>query len=230
MNLIDVLKTLPGGVKPCPLCNTDLTPLLAKSKKLEECAKQLVMVLPEVNEILQKALVNPKKDAHSWACQTRPFENLHVVGPQRASNLIYEVAHQLGGSGVTVQHGYWDIGMRRVSFLVRSSREDGPCAFIVANITKQSLEDYGAGGENGFRLLLTEAVSDWLKNTLPGQKEWHGSNHDFNVGALSTCIGNATLHAMLEKRGIHDLTVEVFDSDDSCRNWTFDTVLHEENA
>jgi hypothetical protein len=100
-------QSIIDGLSECSCHGTgqilDLAPLLAKPKELEDCAKYLVMKLPEVNEILQKALINPKKDAESWAGQTRPFENLSVVGPARCTTFGYEVARQLGGTAVVTK-------------------------------------------------------------------------------------------------------------------------------
>jgi len=100
-DFIETLKSV-GGVKPCP-CFTlegrgevitcspvsfcpachgtgsiiDLAPLLAKPKELEDCVKELI------------PLFNPPV-----------YPSPHVVGPQRAHSLVYEVARQLGGTAV----------------------------------------------------------------------------------------------------------------------------------
>jgi len=103
-DFIETLRSV-GGVKPCP-CFTlegsgdvitctpvshcpnchgtgsiiDLAPLLAKPKELEDCVKELI------------PLFNPPV-----------YPSPHVVGPQRAHSLVYEVARQLGGTAVTVK-------------------------------------------------------------------------------------------------------------------------------
>ena len=98
MNFIEQLRQL-GGVKPCVGCQTrsdrrtadpacphchgtdsilDLAPLLAKPKELEECVGDLAFRLGINNRI----------------------DGLYIIGPQHASNLVYEVARQLGGTAV----------------------------------------------------------------------------------------------------------------------------------
>jgi len=107
MNFIKTLKSV-GGVKPCtysdcndgitkddkfcPMCHgdgevLDLAPLLAKPRDLEAPVKDLVT---------QVCL----KDKF-WDGAYGKDKSIHVVGPQRASNLVYEVARQLGGMAVT---------------------------------------------------------------------------------------------------------------------------------
>jgi hypothetical protein len=106
MDFIEKLKSV-GGVKRCAFekCGRtvgagcqfcygtgqilDLAPLLAKPKVLEN--------------IVREAWVR------EWVDFFKNFStdgNLCVIGPQRASNLVYEVARQLGGSAV-VMESHW---------------------------------------------------------------------------------------------------------------------------
>ena len=126
-SFIEALRSV-GGVKPCPKCaggyvshlnraeelcdnchgktyTIDLAPLLAKPKELSEVAFNL-------GAHLGCALVGADKGWVNNLCRTsdelariigRHVKNLHVIGPQRAGNLIFKVAEQLGGTAVTVK-------------------------------------------------------------------------------------------------------------------------------
>jgi hypothetical protein len=101
MDFIETLKSV-GGVKPCPSikqetdnCHLgcqchgtgqtlDLAPLLAKPDKLH---------LP-VRQLIHEIVTNEE------------FDEIVIIGPQRASNLVYEVARQLGGTAVVAEPEY----------------------------------------------------------------------------------------------------------------------------
>jgi hypothetical protein len=116
MNFIETLKNI-DSVKTCDSCNgsgkeykkqvdagtmaefmlnekcwrckgtgqiLDLVPLLTKPKKLANVVDELMWL--NCDDSIVRSLGDTS--------------NLHVVGPQRASNLIYEVASQLGGTAV----------------------------------------------------------------------------------------------------------------------------------
>lgn len=110
MNFIETLKSL-GGVKPCLVCKgmgedlcyesrggspcpdcrgtgniIDLVPLLANPKELSDVVDNLLCI------DFCESIVHVKN------------EELFIIGPQRASNLVYEVARQLGGTAVVAQH------------------------------------------------------------------------------------------------------------------------------
>ena len=118
MDFIETLRSV-GGVKPCWQCSTpqptppgkritvtcfcrgtgqilDLAPLLAKPKVLgEDCAR-----------ILCNKLYN-KQDTKTPAFDVwKESMNFHIVGPQRAHSLVYEIARQLGGTTVVAEPGY----------------------------------------------------------------------------------------------------------------------------
>jgi RNA polymerase subunit RPABC4/transcription elongation factor Spt4 len=113
-NFIETLKSV-GGVKPCnelhrdgqvidlktgvqivpsatgddccPVCHgtgtvLDLAPLLAKPDKLNEVATELLSLVSRYS-------------GQTW-------RHIHIVGPQRAHSLVYEIARQLGGSAVVI--------------------------------------------------------------------------------------------------------------------------------
>jgi hypothetical protein len=123
MSLIETLKSI-GGVKPCPqlhfkttsvsqfgisgeakhceLCHgtgsiLDLAPLLAKPSLLT------CMVQDLHQDWWAK---HPDRYTKAYEQFQKPYKNLHVVGPQRAHSLVYEVARQLGGQSVTVEDEY----------------------------------------------------------------------------------------------------------------------------
>ena len=128
MNFIETLKSV-GGVKPCLICGgkgsihaiepievdidscrnchgtgqiLDLAPLLASGRYL----------LNQVGDLVEK-LIEADNNAESWHYPPGPtHNNLHVVGPQRAAFLIYEVACQLGGTAVVAEPEY---GIKEVS-------------------------------------------------------------------------------------------------------------------
>ena len=119
MNFIETLKSI-GGVKPCPNCGgthrafmndppgfrcddckedgtiLDLSPLLAKPLLIKDFVGYLLHTLYQIDgeTVLKKW----------YALDTR--DNLYIVGPQRASNLVYEVARQLGGTAAVTRETY----------------------------------------------------------------------------------------------------------------------------
>lgn len=128
MNFLETLQHL-GGVKPCPdpiwpmpedytcCCGIyvhptrsnptaihikdcpyrpvlDLAPLLADTGELTEVAHELLCT----SKLFEPA--SCEKCFEVWA---KPLVPIHVIGPQRASNLVYEVARQLGGTTGTVE-------------------------------------------------------------------------------------------------------------------------------
>lgn len=115
MNFIETLKSV-GGFKPCRFCGGtgktdeddgkgplpcecveefDLAPLLARPDHVATVSGLLTVDLfkqIELNKLVGEEVVP----------EIPFFTNLHVVGPQRASNLVYEVARQLGGTAVNI--------------------------------------------------------------------------------------------------------------------------------
>jgi hypothetical protein len=99
-DFIETLKAV-GSVKPCggtcEMCSgtgytIDLTMLLAKPEVMEVVVEQLHFLLPlDTRPIMLKAVSEA---------------DLVVIGPQRAPNLVYEVARQLGGTAVVAEPEY----------------------------------------------------------------------------------------------------------------------------
>jgi hypothetical protein len=90
-----------GGIIPCPQCHgtgsiIDLAPLLARPKDLTDVVAE-ILNSPDLGS------------ATKW--DKTGFYGAHVVGPQRASNLVYEIARQLGGTAVVANEVK---GMRNV--------------------------------------------------------------------------------------------------------------------
>jgi hypothetical protein len=114
MNFIETLKSI-GGVKPCSKCQllvfTPETPKEARDRMRKKSAEDC----PDCHgtgQILDFApLLASTKHLSQWMSVLRltmpPIpghgENICVVGPQRASNLVYEIARQLGGTAVVVE-------------------------------------------------------------------------------------------------------------------------------
>jgi len=130
MNFIETLRSV-GGVKPCPIPNDpeqaldiacaacgkaisfskgevyrtwcsyvcydhaegvlDLAPLLAKPKELR---------VP-VEHLIHTKCPGATDDVDTFAVRYYDSKNIHVIGPQRASNLVYECTRQLGVTAVT---------------------------------------------------------------------------------------------------------------------------------
>jgi len=98
--------------KPCEVCHgtgrvIDLAPLLAKSKELEAPVFELIAGLvvgmyPERMAKGKAAKLPGGKTRYRCFDQflTDHRKRLHVVGPQRAHSLVYEIARQLGGTAV----------------------------------------------------------------------------------------------------------------------------------
>jgi hypothetical protein len=149
MDFIETLKSV-GGVKPCPCKNDeqddvvhavdchgtgqilDLAPLLANPHHLKDTAFALKEKLAEavtVSEDGQRSSNCSLRDYGTkenrancliWEALSHQFSP-YVIGPQRASNLVYETSRQLGGTAVvaiedfkwevvdTIDSGYEDI-------------------------------------------------------------------------------------------------------------------------
>jgi len=119
MDFLETLKSV-GGVKPCPLNASDhqfdshcpschgtgrvlyLAPLLAKPTLLAGPITDLLRKLADEDTFKDTAFSFP----YTYKVVQELGESLknpHVVGPRRASNLVYEIAHQLGGTAVVAE-------------------------------------------------------------------------------------------------------------------------------
>ena len=107
MNFTETIKSL-GCVQPCPVtsdgqCATchgtgqflDLAPLLAKPNVLVEVVHELLFKQYHVDRCQECGDVGLSSTIES---QTMPT---HIIGPQHANNLIYEIARQLEATVVT---------------------------------------------------------------------------------------------------------------------------------
>lgn len=81
---------------------------------------------------------------------------------------------------------------------------------------------------NALRNAITRAVTEWVV-TGEGRPMWDYSSGDFNIGDLSTCdYAGGTLGKLLEKHGVVELDIEVFSREGAEKNWSYDTVLCED--
>jgi hypothetical protein len=71
---------------------------------------------------------------------------------------------------------------------------------------------------------IKKAVTDWVKITKAGMREWDDSSQDFNIGDLSTCYTDNDLKKFLNRYGIVDLEIWTFTSS-TLTPFTFDTIL-----
>jgi len=111
----------------------------------------------------------------------------------------------------------------RVSaFVFRDSVDETTFAVVSCNRSKR------VGSSRQLFRQLTLAVTNWVNRTETGRAAWESSSCDYNVGDLSTDLGEPTLLARLRARGITALEVEIYSDDDVYDSWTYDTVLVEE--
>jgi hypothetical protein len=72
---------------------------------------------------------------------------------------------------------------------------------------------------------ITAAVTRWVKQTESGREAYRRSSEDYNVGDLGGDLGDPDLMGLLAAHGVHDLTIDLFSSDDAHRTWTYDKHL-----
>lgn len=75
---------------------------------------------------------------------------------------------------------------------------------------------------------ISRAVTEWVDNHAAGEAAWKRSSRDFNVGDLSTELGDKDLQQCLVGEGVFELEIETFVNDEPTRNWSYDTVLYDE--
>ncbi len=99
---------------------------------------------------------------------------------------------------------------------------------IAALITFKSV---GAMNKGQAVAVIRNAVTRWMVQTFEGIKAWAESSEDFNIGDLSSHLGDRRLISLLEAFGVHQLTVEQLDLSSDEGHWNYDTVLaHADNA
>lgn len=75
---------------------------------------------------------------------------------------------------------------------------------------------------------ICRAVTKWMIGTEEGKQAWEYAGSDFNIGDLSSHVGdgendNPELVRLLEDEGVKNLRIsDLADTDD---NWTYDTSL-----
>lgn len=79
--------------------------------------------------------------------------------------------------------------------------------------------------EDEIRQAITCAVTEWMKTTKAGKESWVFSNRNFNVGDLDQVVDHYTLTSLLKKNNIYNLKIEIIRLKDAARNWSYDTVL-----
>lgn len=109
--------------------------------------------------------------------------------------------------------------------VVRPSSDEFTFALVTAEVKDPALEK-----EDAFFDRMCGAIACWVLGTRDGEQAWLQSSKDFNVGDLSHHLGgpnsrNRLLISFLEKAGIRKMEVEPVCEMSQCRNWTYDTVL-----
>lgn len=127
MDFIETLRSV-GGVKPCPTCEgrgkLSLASLRSQEERMpsEPCTDchgtgQVLDLAPlladaggELIDVAHSLLGMAGFESGSCSvCHevwSKPKDHIVVVGPQRASNIVYEVSRQLGGTAVVAQDEY----------------------------------------------------------------------------------------------------------------------------
>lgn len=107
--------------------------------------------------------------------------------------------------------------------ILRSSNEEITFAVLTCE-TEREMNDTQA--LEAFR----KGITKWMRETLEGGRAWKESCEDFNIGDLSSYVGeyadNKYLHLYLEAEGIHHVEIEIHSvCQEASRAWTYDTVL-----
>lgn len=72
--------------------------------------------------------------------------------------------------------------------------------------------------------LVVKSVSRWFTTTDEGRGAWESTSENFNVGDLSTELGDGALTECLMLHGIASLDIETY-SNNTKTSWEFDDVL-----
>lgn len=104
---------------------------------------------------------------------------------------------------------------------------------IPGRVTCFEAESHAAGAPayegDVLKNLVSKSVTHWARTTESGRAAWKQSSKDFNVGDLSSEIGDGDLNASLLLHGISSLEIETH-SNRSRLSWEFDNVLVDEQT
>ncbi len=84
--------------------------------------------------------------------------------------------------------------------------------------------------ESKLRDALTNAVTEWVDTTEDGQGLWQYSCGDLNIGDLAGHGEDEELNRILAKHGIRNFDITTFSDASGDQDWTYDTVLVNEDA
>ena len=82
-----------------------------------------------------------------------------------------------------------------------------------------------AAKRGGFLGAVRRGVTKWVAQTPQGRTAYADSSDDYNVGDLSTDVGDEALVALLAAEGVYDLSIQTITEDDFDDDWTYDTLL-----
>lgn len=74
--------------------------------------------------------------------------------------------------------------------------------------------------------LVIKSVTHWIQSSESGRAAWANSSEDFNVGDLSSELGDEGLGVSLYLHGISSLEIETH-SNKSGATWEYDTLLYD---
>ena len=116
----------------------------------------------------------------------------------------------------------------KVTFLVpRESTDETTIAVLEAIVESGRGENSLVVTENFFEA-LRRAITNWVKNTTKGKKEWECSSQDFNIGDLSSLLPPPpSLKVAMSKEGIHSISIDIHSTVHS--SWCFDDILVSES-
>jgi hypothetical protein len=111
---------------------------------------------------------------------------------------------------------------RVVAIVERSSHEEHTYAIVSCLRTGEIQRD------DQMLKPIEAAISEWVDKYDSGKYAWSRSSRDFNVGDLSTELGDKDLEKCLVAHGVFDLEIETFVNDEPTANWTYDKLLVDE--
>lgn len=110
------------------------------------------------------------------------------------------------------------------TLIPRVSTEESTFALVMAEVTFSP-------DPAVFLSHLKKALTRWVEFTDQGKRAWEISSRDFNIGDLSSeAYNEGDLAVILAGEGIHHLSIQTFCDHRVPLDWTYDTVLVDEES
>jgi len=116
--------------------------------------------------------------------------------------------------------------IRKIDIIIpRSEFPLKTVAYVAAAFTREVKD------QQTLRECLTAAATEWLATDCEWAKQAREyAGDDFNIGDLDSYMNDGQFPAILERHGIKELEIEIFDVGTTNQDWTYDTALVTPNS